>query len=62
MINQDLVLDTKQFKTKGEAQQWASKLKEENQSMGKVRFSIKEVLNDPTVKWEATVYLRKTKK
>ena len=61
MINQDLVLDTKQFKTKEEARSWASDLKEENQAMGKVRFTIKEVLNNPSVKWEATVYIRKTK-
>lgn len=62
MINQDLILDSKTFKTKGEASSWASSIKEENQAMGKVRFTIKEVLNDPTVKWEATVYIRKTKK
>jgi hypothetical protein len=62
MINQDMQLDSKVFKTKEEARSWASDLKEENQAMGKVRFTIKEVLNDPNIKWEATVYIRKTKK
>lgn len=62
MINQDMELESKQFKTKEEARSWASKLKEENQAMGKVRFTIKEVLNNPTVKWEATVYIRRTKR
>lgn len=61
MINQDLVLETEQFLTKGEASTWASKMKEENQSMGKIRFTIREVLNNPSAKWEATVYIRKTK-
>lgn len=62
MINQDIQLDSKQFATKEEARSWASELKDENQAMGKVRFTIKEVLNHPSVKWEATVYIRKTKK
>lgn len=61
MINQDLVLDSGEFLTKAEALKWASKLKEENQSMGKIRFSIKEILNNSSAKWEATVYIRKTK-
>ena len=62
MINQDMQLDSQQFETKEEACKWASKLKEENQGMGKVRFSIKEVLNAGVIKWEATIYIRKTKK
>jgi hypothetical protein len=61
-INQDLLLDKRQFATKGEAQKWASRIKAENKLMGVVRHSIKEVLHNNTVKWEASVYTREKKK
>lgn len=63
MINQDMELEKRTFTTKSAATEWAKQLKKDYKQMGgNLRFSVKEVLNSTPVRWEATVYTRKTKK
>ena len=60
-MNQDMEVEKRSFNTKAEASQWAKQLKQDYKVMGNLRFSIKEILHSPGVRWEATAYTRKTK-
>lgn len=62
MINQDMELEKRSFTTKTAASDWAKQVKKDYSGMANIRFSIKEVLHSSPVRWEATVYTRKTKK